>query len=440
MKILKTVAALLWAACLPAFATVNVTSPVSSLVGQQVHVVASASASSCARGVAAMGIYVDNVRKLVVQGESLDTHLALPLGTHQVVVEEWDFCRHATTKALALTVSFAPTVSVTAPANGSTFTASAVSYTASASAATCARGVAAMGVYDGTQLVLVTPTPDLKADVPLTPGVHQTTVQEWDFCGGSAKQAVSLTVLGVPPPPPPPPVPMPAYSFRQIQASVPWSSWGQQGPAWQDCDPCAGDTWSMQQGSVIPTLSGSAAQFNLGGTAAYSDVLFANHLIGPFSSQGQPDSAQSIVPALHHFTYTGDFYTATGERTYALELDVNSFPGGGVGMTFGTQCRIFGGHGWDVWDSQHWIQTGKACNPVENGWNHFSIDVTRGPSNELTYNTITLNDVVNTIGLTYPPFAVPADWYGVTVNVQLDGDNVQHNTSVVVDNLTLTAN
>ena len=38
-----------------------------------------------------------------------------------------------------------------------------------------------------------------------------------------------------------------------------------------------------------------------GGSQAYGDGLWNNHLIGPFSSQGLPDTNHTLVPTLHDF-------------------------------------------------------------------------------------------------------------------------------------------
>src|ERR1700751_1311824 len=61
-----------WA--MPAFATVTVTSPTpGALVPSPGHYVATASTTTCAKGVATMGIYVNNVLIYVVKGTVLNT-------------------------------------------------------------------------------------------------------------------------------------------------------------------------------------------------------------------------------------------------------------------------------------------------------------------------------------------------------------------------------
>ena len=69
-----------------------------------VHYVASASTNTCSKGVASMGIYVNNVLTYVVNGAQLNTTLALNLGQEHTVVEEWDYCGGAAFTTINLTI------------------------------------------------------------------------------------------------------------------------------------------------------------------------------------------------------------------------------------------------------------------------------------------------------------------------------------------------
>jgi hypothetical protein len=68
-------------------------------VTSPVHYVASATTNTCAKGVASMGIYVNNVLKYVV-----NTTIALNPGAEHTVVEEWDYCGGAAFTTINLTV------------------------------------------------------------------------------------------------------------------------------------------------------------------------------------------------------------------------------------------------------------------------------------------------------------------------------------------------
>jgi len=86
-------------------AGVTVTQPSpGATVTSPVHYVASATTNTCAKGVASMGIYVNNVLKYVVSGAQLNTTIALAPGAEHTVVEEWDYCGGAAFTTINLTV------------------------------------------------------------------------------------------------------------------------------------------------------------------------------------------------------------------------------------------------------------------------------------------------------------------------------------------------
>jgi len=410
-----------------ALANVVINSPQSGeTVSPSVTFSASASTTTCARGVASIGIYVDNQLKYVVNGTSLNTSLQLSLGKHNAVVQEWDFCGGATNTDVPITVAIQNAVWVASPANNGTVSPLA-NYVATATT-NCPAGVAAMGVYVNNQLVYVSQGAKLNAQINLTPGAQQTVVQQWDYCGNAATSPVNLNVV------------LPGSTLKNLQASKGWNSWAQLSPTYADCAaPCPGVTWSMKQNVPAPSISGNASQFDLGGTTPYSDVLFENPLIGQFSTQGLLDLDQKLVPNLHNFVYDAWFYLANPATTQAEEFDVNWFQNT-VGMTWGTECRIAGGNEWDIWDNVNakWVPTGVACYPNTTGWNHVTVSVQRTADNQLLYQSITLNGVTANINKLYAPFTVPSDWYGITVNYQMDGNSKQDAIVSYLDNFSFT--
>jgi hypothetical protein len=243
----------------------------------------------------------------------------------------------------------------------------------------------------------------------------------------SATEVVDLAVQGS------------ANTLTNLQKDS-WVSSGQVSPSYADCNQsCPGLTFSMSEGITSPSLSGSAAQWNLGGTNPFSDVLFIDHLIGAFSTHGLPDPKLALISTLHNFTYDLYFYPTDPTHTQAMEFDINMSMNS-VGMTWSTECRMAGGNEWDVWDNvtKHWIPTGFACYPLANAWNHVTVTGQRGPNNTVIYETITLNGVVNNINQTYAPYVVPSDWYGITVNYQMDGDKNQTSIKSYSDNMSFT--
>ncbi|HVN22172.1 MAG TPA: hypothetical protein VMU05_25525 [Dongiaceae bacterium] len=419
-----------------AFAGVTVTSPANgSTVGTSVNFVATASTSSCSKGVASMGVYPSpNWLVYVVNGASMNTTINLNPGTYNAVVEEWDYCGGAQTRTVTITVKSGTSVNVTSPANNSTV-GSSVNYVAT-STSSCSKGVASMGIYTApNQLAYVTNGASLNTTLNLSAGTYNTTVEEWDYCGGAATKPITITVSGG--------GGGSGKTFTNLQNSGGWESAAQQPPSYQDCSWCTpsgpGTTWAMYQNVSNPSMDGKSAQFNLGGTMAYSDVLWDNHLIGDLSSQGLPDTNHTLVPTLTTFTYDIYFWGSNLGAAQALEFDINQFFNN-QGYTWGHECRPSNtGSEWDIWDNVNtkWVPTGIACNPVNNSWNHLVIQVQRTSDNKLLYQTITLNGKTSTLNWKYSPFSAPG-WYGITVNYQLDGNYKQTPYTVYVDKFNFT--
>jgi hypothetical protein len=117
MKLLCLISSILLVNALPALATVTVTGPTAgSTVTSPVQYTATASASTCSKGVASMGIYVNNKLVYSVSGSKLSTSISLATGTQHTVIEEWDKCGAATYTTVNLTVvsSLKPTVTISA--------------------------------------------------------------------------------------------------------------------------------------------------------------------------------------------------------------------------------------------------------------------------------------------------------------------------------------
>jgi len=283
--------------------------------------------------------------------------------------------------------------------------------------------------------VLLTDSTGSISGTPTVPGNFPFSISVSDSKGLSKQQSleitVSKTVTGNT---------SQKNSFSNLQQSAGWASYGQGPPDFVDCSPspCDGITFAMKQGINSPSMSGSAMQFNLGGTTVYTDALFNNHLIGAFSSQGMPDNSKTQVPSYHNFTYDVYFYGTNLELSQAVEFDINQFFNN-LGFIWGHECRVAGGHEWDIWDNvnAHWVPTGVACNPVDNSWNHLTIQVQRTPGNQLLYQSITLNGVTSQLNQYYDPGSA-VGWYGITINYQMDGNYKQSPYTVYLDQLTFT--
>jgi hypothetical protein len=290
---------------------------------------------------------------------------------------------------------------------------------------------------------------------PTASGSFSFALSVTDSKGDSKEQALQMTVASAPAPNPPPSNPPPSNppppstpttnptaqsagtTFSNVQRSRGWGQFGQGPPKFVDCSPspCDGISFWMAQGVSSPSMSGDAAEFNVGGWTPYSDALWNNHLIGPGSSQGMPDGNQTLVPSLHDFTYDVYFYGDNLGLAQALEFDINQFFGG-MGFIFGHECRIASGNEWDVFDNQSgkWTPTGIPCYPKSNSWNHLTIKVQRTSNNDLIYQSITLNGQTSNLNWTFGHGSTPG-WYGVTINYQMDGNSSQDSYNVYLDNL-----
>ena len=413
-----------------ASATVTVSAPKNnSTVATQIQYVASAS-TSCSKGVAAMGIYTaPGVLAYETPGASINTLIDLNPGTYNTVVQEWDNCGGSSTSPITIKVGSSNSggVSVTAPAANGSVT-PVVQYVATATTS-CSKGVGSMGIYTAPGvLAYVTQGAKLDTVIELRPGKYQTVVQEWDNCGGSSVAQVPITVDGS----------SVAGVFYDLHQQSGWSGYALLPTAYNICTTCIPSgpetTWAMTQKVSSPSLSGNSSQMSIGGKTVYSDVLWNNHLIGDFSSQGLPDTNHAIAPNLYNFTYDVYFYVQNPQVSQALEFDINQFVNG-YSYIWGHECRIAGGNEWDIWDdpSQTWHPTGIACNPVPNAWNHLVLMVQRTSDNHLLFQSITLNG--ETAVLNYYESPTTSSWYGITVNYQQDGNYEQSPYSVWLDNV-----
>ena len=431
MKAFSYTTLILLSFSVPAFANVTVSSPANAAtVNSPVQYAAVATTSTCSKGVASMGVYVDNQLLVVQNGTSLNTAVTLAPGKYNTVVEEWDYCGGATFTPVAITVTSQSGIFLTSPAINSIVN-SPVNYVATATTSTCSKGVASMGVYVNNKLVIVQNGASLNTQVSLGAGSQNTVVEEWDKCGGASYVPVNVTIQ------------QSGTKLSNLQASQGWNSWGQGPPNYVDCSPspCNGFQFSHTPSVSSPSLSGNATAFNLGGasgTSPWGDVLFSLPVIGQYSTQNLPDINRTLIPTLHNFTYDAYFYGSNLALSQALEFDINMYVNS-VGMLWGTQCRVAGGNEWDIWDNVNaaWIPTGVACNPISGGWNHVTITGQRGSDNSVMYESITLNGVTAVLNKTYPPFYVPASWYGVTVNYQMDGNSKQAPYTTYLDNFSL---
>ncbi len=329
--------------------------------------------------------------------------------------------------SLVLLLSFAvfafSGVSVSSPGSG-TSVQNPVHFVAAATTS-CSKGVGAIGIYDNYKLITFLKGAKLDTSIYLGSGLHShTTVQSWDNCGGYSKSNLTLNVN--------------SKTFYSLEQSGGWLGYGELAPVYDICTACRPLVeWGMKQGITSPVLNGTSTRHDLGGTVPYSDALWVNHVIGDGSTQGLPDSSGSLTGSIHNLVYDVYFYGPSLSVSYALEFDIGQY-GGGRGWLFGTMCRIGGNKQWAVWDNPNnkWVSTGIPCDAVGGKWNHLVMKFQRTSDNHLLYQWIKLNGVTH--NLNWYNNSIPSNWHGVVVNFQLDGNYIQQDYSVYLDNMHIT--
>jgi hypothetical protein len=311
---------------------------------------------------------------------------------------------------------------------------------ATATSPACSKGVAAIGIYTAPYaLAYQANGATLDTNLSLSAGTYNVAVQEWDNCGWSSRALLTLTVTassgalaGS----------TAGTTFYSLERQKGWSGYALLPPSWGICSTCSSAgpelIWSWQPTVSSPSLDGQSTQSVYGGgSVQWGDVLWNNHIVGSFSSQGLPDYKHTLVPTLHNFTYDVYFWVKDASVSQALEFDINQFTGG-LSFIWGHECRIAGGQQWDIYDNVHkkWVSTGVPCNPVSGAWNHLVISVQRTSNNQLLYKSITLNGKTATLNRNEAPGTT--NWSGVTINYQLDGNRYGTPYSVYIDKLNFT--
>jgi hypothetical protein len=307
-------------------------------------------------------------------------------------------------------------VNVSSPSNGATV-GSSVNFVATATSS-CSKGVSAMGIYTSPgALAYVVNGVRLNKSINLASGTQYPVVQEWDNCGSSTRTQLTLHVgssSGS------------GKTFSDLQSRKGWTGYALLPPSFGICSSCTSTgsktKWSWTQNLASPSMDGKSTKSTYGGgTVQWGDILWNNHLIGDFSSQGLPDFSKTLVPSLHYFTYDVYFWIGNTADSQALEFDINQFVNG-KSYIWGHECRIDGGI---------------PCNPKSNAWNHLTLQVQRTSDGHLLFHSITLNG--NTAVLDRYDNPTARNWYGITVNYQIDGDKYKTPYSVYIDRFTFTA-
>ena len=306
-----------------------------------------------------------------------------------------------------------------------------------------------MGIYTSSGVLAYKVSgAKLNSSLSLGKGTYDVAIQEWDKCGASSKAMVKVVVdsstddkssgsgSGSSS------SSSSARTFSNLQSQGGWSGYALLPPSWGICASCTSTgsqlKWSWTEHVSSPSMDGKSTKSVYGsGKTQWGDVLWNNHLIGSFSSQGLADTKHTLAPTLHKFTYDVYFWVSNAEVSQAMEFDINQFVNGKK-FIWGHECRIAGGHQWDIYSDtgRKWMATGVPCHPVSGAWNHLVLQVERTSGDQLLFKSITLNGKTATINHTESPTST--SWHGVTINYQLDGARAMKPYTVYLDKLNFT--
>lgn len=271
-----------------------------------------------------------------------------------------------------------------------------------------------MRVYVDNQAVYYSFTTNINQYIFMANGTHTVEVVAEDVAGYISTAKTQVTVAQQ----------MPGVSAIQNL------------PGWLSCSAALtnGFTCAAGLGTAVsqllqhqsqPSLSGSSAEFTMGGPHAYSNELYWYPVGGGNS--------------VSHFTYDLWFYVSVGNAPQSLEFDVNQ-AFGGTRWTWGSQCDFDQTGHWTIWDPLHeiWIPTFVPCQhfPSET-WVHLIWTLER-VGNQVHYITLSVGGEEYNVDTYY---TAQPNWYQEEIDIafQLDGNYKQQPYNVWLDNVTLNA-
>ncbi|HWR14406.1 MAG TPA: Ig-like domain-containing protein [Terriglobales bacterium] len=419
MKIAIRLATVLLALSAASFAGVTINSPANGATSNSpVHVSASATPNYSNTSIKAMQVYIDGGLVYSQPGSAVNAYFKMGQGWHSVTVKAWDSAGN----------SFMSSRSVQGSGSGIFLNSPAENTSASSvrvqGSSYSPYGIAAMAIYDNSNLVTKVGGSYLDTTVNLSSGSHYLMIQAWDnkgniffnpvkvYNGGSTSSSGSTGSSSQ--------VAIPSYATKKLDID--------QMTGWDHCDSCAGingsgpsTPYSMTQFISSPSIDGKSATFWLGGTTPYSNALWWKQL-------GAIDTAKNFV-------YDLKFYIPNPSAAQALEFDMNQSVGG-YKYIFGTECGIFSGNGWRIWDTANvrWVSTGKACNVKAGAWNHLTWEFQR-VGTQTRFIAVTLNGNRQVIDKYF--WARPVSARELNVAFQMDGNYQQTDYQVWLDQVNL---
>jgi hypothetical protein len=283
-------------------------------------------------------------------------------------------------------------LSVSSPTDGATVTSPATVV----ASATPQNPIFFMRVYVDQLAVYFTFTSSINTQLFIAPGQHKLEVIAEDKQGYISAAILNVTVTS-----------QSQTTISNIQSMPGWQSCSALFPtgSGRDGQICAAGLGTAQsslaQNQSTPAMDGQSAKFSMGGSTAYSNMLYFNAVAGGDN--------------VSHFTYDLYFYIDNPNASQALEFDIN---------------QTFGGNRW-VWGSE--------CKPFPaNTWIHLVWNVER-VGNQVHYISLLVGDQTYNVDTYYPN---QPNWTLEEIDVafQMDGNYKQEPYNVWLDQVQLTAN
>lgn len=205
--------------------------------------------------------------------------------------------------------------------------------------------------------------------------------------------------------------------------------------------------WQMTQDSA--TGSGTATgTMNLVSSPSLSGAAREFGITFQYSAGERYWSVFGADTSASNFTYDARVYIPSSSDIANLEFDMNQVMANGETVIFGVQCDGYS----DTWDyttnagtpqnpSDQWLHSTAPCNPQKwaaNTWHHVQMNYSRDSQGNVTYKTVTLDGVQQSINETVPS-AFALNWGPVLLtNFQIDGIGAYGSATVYLDKLTIT--
>jgi hypothetical protein len=286
--------------------------------------------------------------------------------------------------------------------------------------------ITAMRIYlDDTSIYFVNAA-QISTSVSASKGTHHLVVQAWDSAGTVLKTPLTITVgSSTTPTPTPTPVPTNTTVYDEVQQYTGWLTCGA-------CGNTGGDgalaSYSMIRGIGYPTLSGSSAEFKIGGTHPFADAYwYFRHA--------------AVHKALKALRYEFDLYVPAGEENapQALEWECQQRINGYT-YNFAWQA-LYAGNRWRVFNftKKVWEDAGISLQRFSPGtWHHIVAEYHDDlVTHTVFHDALTVDGVRHALKITHP--ATPGTRSTDFTNAfQLDLNGTPTPFHVFVDNMKIT--